>query len=88
MNSDSHVCTQATVIIFTPTGPITFAAVWKRRRTNTLHICSPIPPTLTAIINQRHPDPRDVHILLGKFIDTRVAGDNHDCTGTWIFDDV
>ena len=27
---------------------------------------------ITSIINQRHPDPRDVHLLLGRFIDTQV----------------
>ena len=27
---------------------------------------------ITSIINQRRPDPREVHLLLGRFIDTQV----------------
>lgn len=27
---------------------------------------------MARIINQRHPDPREVHFLLGRFIDTQV----------------
>jgi len=27
---------------------------------------------VTCIMNQRHPDPREVHYLLGRFIDTQV----------------
>ena len=28
---------------------------------------------MARIINQRHPDPREVHFLLGRFIDTQVS---------------